>query len=140
MEDLTGFGMKNCSTLPSLAIKSFNKLRDENTEPIYTYNDEYMRHFVRKIIKGGRCASYNQQYKSSISDEVFIIVSRKLNVNGNVCEILVKYLEYTTRYRKMRESEYDSQIKDYRDNDKEERTEHINKDPNTLPIQKNYRN
>ena len=34
MEELTGFGMKNCLTLPSLANKNFNSLRDENDEPI----------------------------------------------------------------------------------------------------------
>ena len=51
MEDLTRFGMKNCLTLPSLANKYFNSLRDENDEAIYTYNDEFMRHFVRKKYK-----------------------------------------------------------------------------------------
>ena len=29
--------------LPSLANKCFKSLRNENDEPIYTYNDEYMR-------------------------------------------------------------------------------------------------
>ena len=60
MEELTGFGMKNSLTLPSLAIKFFNSLREENDEPIYTYNDEFMRHFVRQSIKGGRCSALNQ--------------------------------------------------------------------------------
>ena len=68
MEELTGFGMKNNSTLPSLANKYFNSLRDENDKPIYTYNDEFMRHFVRQSMKGGRCGSYNQYYKANISD------------------------------------------------------------------------
>ena len=36
-EELTGCGMKNSLTLPSLARKNFNKLRDENDEPTYTY-------------------------------------------------------------------------------------------------------
>ena len=48
MEELTRFGMKNCLTLPSLANKYFNSLRDESDEPIYTYNDEFMGHFVRQ--------------------------------------------------------------------------------------------
>ena len=43
MESLTAFGMKNSLTLPSLANRYFNSLRDENDEAIYTYNDEYMR-------------------------------------------------------------------------------------------------
>ena len=54
--------MKNSLTLPSLANKYFNKLRDENDEPIYTYTDPFMRIFVRKSIKGGRCNAFNQRY------------------------------------------------------------------------------
>ena len=42
MGELTGFGMKNSLTLPALANKNFNSLRDENDEPIYTYNHEFM--------------------------------------------------------------------------------------------------
>ena len=40
MEDLAGFSMKNSLSLPSLANKLFNSLRDKNDEPIYTFNDE----------------------------------------------------------------------------------------------------
>ena len=90
IEESTGFAMKNSLTLPSLANKYFNSLRDENDEPIYTYNDEFMRHFVRQSIKGGRCSALNQYYKSNIAQEVFNIISKELNVNGNdnVCEIM----------------------------------------------------
>ena len=90
MEELTGFGMKNSLTLPSLANKFLNSLRDENHEPIYTYNDEFMAHFVRQSLKGGRCSALNQYYKSSISDQVFNILSQELGVNGKICEILDK--------------------------------------------------
>ena len=138
VEELTGFGMKNSLILPSLANKYFNSLRDEYDEPIYTYNDEFMRHFVRKSIKGGRCSALNQHYKSNISQEVFNIISKDLNVNcnDNVCEIMDKYFEYTNKQRKIIEDEYDSKFKDYRDIDVEERTEHINKELNKLSIHK----
>ena len=76
MEELTGFGIKNSLTLPSLANNYFNSLRDETDEPVYTYTDPFMRNFVRKAIKGGRCNSFNQSYKSEISDEVFNIISK----------------------------------------------------------------
>ena len=98
MEELTVFGMKNSLTLPSLANKYFNRIRDENDEDIYTYNDEYMRHFVRKSIKGGRCSALNQYYKSTVSDKMFNIISKEFNVNGNICEILDKYFEYTNKH------------------------------------------
>ena len=60
MEELTGFGMKNSLTLPSLAKKYFNSLRDENDESIFTYTDPFMRTFVRKASKSGRCNAFNQ--------------------------------------------------------------------------------
>ena len=93
IEELTGFGMKNTLILPYLANKYFNSLRDENVEPIYTYNDPFLRNFVRKSIKGGRCNTINQHFISEISDEVFNIISKELNVNGNICEILEKNFE-----------------------------------------------
>ena len=138
MEELTGFGMKNSLTLPSLANKYFNSLRDESDEPIYTFNDEFMRHFVRQNIKEGRCSALNQYYKSNISKEGFNIISKELNVkdNDNVCEIIDKFFEYTNKQRKIIEDENDSNFKDYRDIDVEERTEHINKELNKLPIHK----
>ena len=83
MEELTGFGKKNSLTSPSLANKSFNSLRDESDEPIYIYNDEFMRHSQRQSIKRGRCTAVNQYYYSNISDEVLNIISKELNINGN---------------------------------------------------------
>ena len=68
MKELKIFGMKNALTLPSLANNIFNSLRDENDEPIFTYTDPFMRNFVRKAFKGGRCNAFNQHYKSEISD------------------------------------------------------------------------
>ena len=47
MEEITGFSMKDCLSLPGLGLKYFNSLRTEEDEPIYTYNDKYMRWFVR---------------------------------------------------------------------------------------------
>ena len=45
MQEITGFGMKDCLRLPGLEWKFFNSSRTED-EPIYTYNDKYMRYFV----------------------------------------------------------------------------------------------
>ena len=73
---------------------------------------------------------------------MFNIISKELNVNGNdnVCEVMDKDFEYTNKQRKIIEDEYDSKFKDYRDIEVEERTEHINKELNKLPIHKNYKN
>ena len=43
MEKITEFSMKDCLSLPGLGWKYFNSLRTEEDEPIYSYNDKYMR-------------------------------------------------------------------------------------------------
>ena len=139
MEEITKFGMKNSSTLPSLANKYFNSLRDENDEPIYNYTDPFMRNFVRRAIKGGICNAFNQHYKSEISDEVFNISSEELNVDnagGNVCDILEKYFEFLNKHEKEYKKEFDSNYGDYRDIDQKEKEKYVNKKLNMLPIHK----
>ena len=39
-EEITGFSMKDCLSLPGLGPKYFNSLQTEEDEPIYTYNDK----------------------------------------------------------------------------------------------------
>ena len=134
MEELTEFGMKNSLTLPSLANKYFNSLRDENDEPIHTYTEAFMRNFVRKAIKGGRCNAFNQHYKSEISDEVFKIISKELNVVGNICDILEKYFEFLKKHEKQYGKEFDSNYNDYRDINQKEKEKYVNKKLNMLPI------
>ena len=36
MEEITGFGMKDCLSLPGMGWNYFNSLRTEEDEPIYT--------------------------------------------------------------------------------------------------------
>ena len=138
MEELTEFGMKNSLTLPSSANKYFNSLRDENDEPIYTYTYPFMRNFVRKAIKGGRCNAFNQHYKSEIADEVFNIISKELNVNddGNEYEFLEKYFEFLKEHEKQYAEEFNSKYNDYRDINQKEKNNYINKKLNMLPIHK----
>ena len=136
MEELTNFGMKNSLPLPSLANKNFNSLRDENDEPIYTYTDPFMRNFPRKAIKGDRCNGFNQRYESEVSDEVFIIISKELNVSGNICDILEKYFEFLNKHEKKYEKEFDSTNDDYRDIDQKEKEKYVNRKLNMLSIHK----
>ena len=70
MQEITKFSMKDCLSLPGLGWKYFNSLRTEEDEPIYTYNDKYMRWFVRQSIKGGRVCAFNQYYKSNHYDDI----------------------------------------------------------------------
>ena len=136
MEELTNFGMKNSLTLPFLANKYFNSLRDENDEPIYTYTDPFMRNFVRKSIKECRYNAFNQHYESEISDELFNIISKELNVIGNEYEVLEKYFEFLNEHGKQNAKEFDPKLDDYRDINEKEKTDFINKKLNMLPIHK----
>ena len=97
--------------------KYFNSLRDENDEPIYSYNDEFLRHFVRQSLKGGRCVTLNQYYNSTFSDEVFNTISKELDHNGIICKILDKHFEYKNEHRKFLDDEYDSEFEVYSGND-----------------------
>ena len=59
MVELSGFSMKDCLSLLGLGIKYFISLRTDQDEPIYTYNDKYMRWFVREAAYGGRVCAFN---------------------------------------------------------------------------------
>ena len=94
MQAITGFSMKDCLSLPGLGLKYFNSLRTEEDEPIYTYNDKYMRWFVRQSIKGGPFCAFYQYYKSKICDEILKNISEELNVRGKIYDIIEAYLNY----------------------------------------------
>ena len=94
MDSLTGFGMKNCLSLPSLGWKYYNSGRTEDDEPIYSYTDKYMGHFVRQSIKGVKIGAFNQYYESKISDKLFKTISEELNVKGTKYEMIEKYASY----------------------------------------------
>ena len=59
MQEITGFGMKVCVSLPGLDWKNNNSLREEDDETIYTYNEKPLRWFSSKSILVGRVAAYN---------------------------------------------------------------------------------
>ena len=92
MEEITGFSMKDCLSAPGLGWKYFKSMRDENDDPTYTYNDKYMRWFVRQSLKRGRVCAFSQYYRSELCDEVSIILLEEINVKGNVYDIIEDYI------------------------------------------------
>ena len=140
MEEITGFPMKDCLSAPGLGWKYFNSMRDEEDEPIYTYNDKYMRWFVRQSIKGRRVCSFNSYYKSKISHDILKIISKELKSEGNVYDIIEVYMKYKNEHLKIIEKEYESQFDDYRDIDQEEKEKYINEKLGQLPIHKLLQN
>ena len=137
MEEITGFSMKDCLSLPGLVWKYFINLRtEEEDEPIYTYNDKYMRWFVRQSIKGGRVCAFNQFYKSNHYDDIKRILSKKLGVKGNIYDIIEEYLRYKKKYYDMFEKEYEGQFNDYRLENEEDKEKYINEKLGNLRIHK----
>ena len=101
MEDITGFSMKDCLSLPGLGLKFFNSLATEQDEPIYTHNDKYMRWFVRQAAYGGRVCAFNQYFKSKTFDDILNFISEQLNVKGNVYDKIEAYMNYKNKHCKI---------------------------------------
>ena len=112
MEEITGFSMKDCLSAQGLGWKYFNSMHDENDEPIYTYNDKYMRWFVRESIKGGSVCAFHQYYRSKICDDVLKILSEELSVKGNVYVIVEAYMKDKNHHLKIIKEEYESKFND----------------------------
>ena len=75
MQKLTGFGSVDCLSSPELGLEYFNSLREEDDEPIYTYNNKYFKYFVRQSIKGGGVCASNQYYYFKSEEEIFKMFS-----------------------------------------------------------------
>ena len=80
MEELTVFSMKDCSSLPGLGLKCFNSLGTAEDEPIYNYNDNNLRWFLRQAAYGGRVCAFNQYYISKSCDAILKTISQELSV------------------------------------------------------------
>ena len=126
MEEITGFLMKDCLSTPGLGLKYLNSLKTED-EPIYTYNDNYLKWFTRHIVFGGRISAFNQCYKSKISDDIIKIIPNALNFKGNVYDIIEAYMKYEHKYLKTIKEEYEGKFHSFRGKDDGELINYINK-------------
>ena len=126
--------MKDSISAPILGWKFFNSLRDENDEPIYTYNDEYMRHFVRRSIKRSQVCAFNQYYQSKNCVDVLKIISEKINVKGNIYDNIEAYMRQKNILLKFIKEENESKFDEYRKTDEEQMENYIKKELRELPI------
>ena len=118
--------MKDCLSLPGLGWKYFDSLRTEEDEPIYTYDDKFMRWFVRQSIKGGRVCAFNQYYTSKPFGDILKITNKEIAVKGTVYDTIDAYMEYGNKHIKIFEREYANQFNDYRVENVEEIEKYIN--------------
>ena len=80
-----------------------------------------MRCFVRQAVYGGCVCAFNQYYKLKSRDNILKNISKKLNVKGNVYDIVEAYMIYKNKLFKLFGKEYESYFDDYRDENVEEK-------------------
>ena len=90
--------MKDCLSLPGFRWKNFNSIRTDEAEPIYTYNEKYMKWFVSQSIKGGGVCAYSHYYKSKACENNLKCISEEKNVKGNIYDFIKGYLNHKTNH------------------------------------------
>ena len=113
MQKMSGFGIKDCLTEASLGWKCFGKYNKD--KEFYTFNDKYVRNFIRKSIKSGRVAALNRYFESNQCEEILNIIKKHLKINDNdISNIIDKYLKYISTKRDGFKTEFENGEKDYR--------------------------
>ena len=134
MEETIGLLTKHCLSLPALGWKHFDSLGTEEDESIYTYNDNYMRRFLRQSTKRGRVCAFYQYYESKVRDDKLKIISEELNVNDIIYDILEARLNYKNDPLGLFGKDYESIIHDYRNEDIVEKEIFVNKKLGQFPV------
>ena len=119
MQKMSGFGIKDCLTEASLGWKCIGKY-NKNKE-FYTFNDKYVRSFIRKSIKGGRCGAFIRYFESNQFDGIMSTIQKRLRINDNeISNIIDEYLKYINTKRDEYTLEFENGEKDYRKINKKE--------------------
>ena len=135
MQKMSGFGIKDCLTEASLGWKCFGRYNKDRE--YYTFNDKYVRDFIRKSIKGGRCGAYIRYFESNQCDNILNTIKKHLKINDNeISNIIDKYLKYINTKREEFTSEFKNNEKDYRKINKKDLDEYLDKKLGDLNISK----
>ena len=135
MQKMAGFGIEDCLTEASLGWKCFGKYNKK--KEFYTFNDKYVRSFIRKSIKGGRVLALNRYFESNQFDEIMSTIKKLLKINDNeISNILDKYLNYINTKRKEYTLEFENGEKDYRKINKKELDKFLERKLGALSISK----
>ena len=68
LSKITVFGMMIVYLFPFQLVYCFDSFFFREDEPIYTYTDKNLRHFVRQCINCGKVRPFNQKYESENSN------------------------------------------------------------------------
>ena len=113
MQKMTGFGIKDCLTEASLGWKCFGTYNKDGE--FYTFNNKYVRDFIRKSIKGGRVGAFNRYFESNQCEEILNTIKKHLKINDDeISNLIDKYLKYINTKRDEFKTEFENGEKDYR--------------------------
>ena len=73
---MSGFAIEDCLTEASLGRKCFGTYNKD--QEFHTFNDEYVREFIRKLIKRGRVVAFNRYFESNQCEEILITIKKTL--------------------------------------------------------------
>ena len=134
-EKISGFGIKDCLTEASLGWKCFGTYNKDRE--FYTFNDKYVRDFIRKSIKGGRVGAYNRYFESNQCEEILNTIKKHLKMNDNeISNIVDEYLKYNNTKRNEFKLEFENNEEDYRKINKKVLDEFLEKKLGELNISK----
>ena len=135
MQKMSGFGIKDCLTEASLGWKCFGTYNKDRE--FYTFNDKYVRDFIRRSIKGGRVGAFNRYFESKQCEEILNTIKNHLKINDNeISNIIDKYLKYINNKREEFKLIFENGEKDYRKINKKELDDFLNKKLGELNISK----
>ena len=119
MQKMSVFGIKDCLTEASLGWKCFGTYNKDRK--FYTFNNKYVRDFIRKSIKGDRCLSLIRYFEPNQCEEILNTLKKHLKINDNeIPNIMDKYLKYINTKRNEFNLEFENGEKDYRKINKKE--------------------
>ena len=88
----------------------------------------------KKVFK---CSAFNQHYIFEISDEVFNIISRRKNVNGNICNLLERFFDFLDKNEIYMQKNSIQKLRIIEISIQKEKTDYTNNKLNKLPIHEN---
>ena len=119
MQKMSAFGIKDCLPDASLGWKCFGKYNKDRE--FYTFNDKYVRDFIRRSIKGGRCGAFIRYFESNQCENILNTIKKLLKIDDNeISKIIDEYLNYINTKRKEYTLEFENGEKDYRKLNKKE--------------------
>ena len=138
MQKMSGFGIKDCLTEASLRWKCFGT--DNKNKEFYTFNDKYVRDFIRKSIKGGRFGAFNRYFESKQCEEILNIIKNHLKINNNeISNIVDEFLKFINIKREEFKLKFENGEKDYRKINKKELDNFLEKQLGELNISKDLK-